>query len=310
MLKRLSNLGEQRVYDEIEGAVAEYPSHIYRKVRIADVINIKSLKDRELRSYALQAHFDFCVCDDQHFPVFAIEYDGAGHDSKNDIKKNEIAIHADLALFRFDERLLNRSTGHMTFIQYLVHTYFLGQEFLYMQESGRLDPTEPFMMSAFLKKDPRNVFDSEFDFTKLARNRIYAIMKRNSAPGGPFYHLNITSIMFGKHGSSFIGFASIPVGTHFVFGRARLDIGTPSLGKLGQLPYGWNALGDYCEAMTLEDLADELETFFSQGAHVLRTRDSVTAEALVLFEQGYRTLCGFAGKDGELFSHIFPPRRD
>jgi hypothetical protein len=40
-----------------------------------------------LRNYALQAHFDFCVTDSNHRPAFAIEYDGGGHDSKNDRKK-------------------------------------------------------------------------------------------------------------------------------------------------------------------------------------------------------------------------------
>lgn len=310
MLRRLSNLGEQRLHDEIVEAAGHYQAHIYRKVRVADVVELKALSDRSLGTYALQSHFDFCICDEWHQPQFAIEYDGGGHDPKNDHKKNQIAIDADLALFRIDEKLLSRSRGNVTFLQYLVHTYFLGQAFLEMQERGEMDPTEPFMMSGFLKPDAKHIFDSDFDFSGPARGRINRIMRRAGFPGGPLYHLSLSGAMFGKADSSFIGFASIPLGDRFVFGRARLDIGTPCLGRLGELPFGWSALGDYCEGMMLEDLGDELETSLNSGGHVLRTRQQIEVEVAELRALEYKPLRGFGGKDHELMGYAFPTRDD
>ncbi|QDX25731.1 DUF2726 domain-containing protein [Sphingomonas suaedae] len=192
MLKRLSNLGEQKVHDEIVGAAEEYQAHIYRKVRIADVVDISRLSGPGLSRYALQAHFDFCVCNESHVPAFAIEYDGGGHSAINDAKKDEIALQAGLALFRIDERLLNRTRGGVTFLQYLVHTYFLGNAFLEMQEKGQLDPTEPFMMSGFLKKDARHIFDSDFNYSGVARGRLTKIMTKAGVPDGA----NISSVDF------------------------------------------------------------------------------------------------------------------
>jgi hypothetical protein len=116
--------------------------------------------------------------------------------------------------------------------------------------------------------------------------------------------------MFGKADSSFIGFVSIPVEDRFIFGRARLDIGTPCLGRLGELPFGWSALGDYCEGMMLEDLGDELETSLDSGGHILRTRQQIEAEVAELRAQGYKPLRGFGGKDGKLMGYAFPTKDD
>lgn len=305
MLKRLSNLSEQRIHDEIVGATNDYYAHIYRKVRIADVIDIAGLPSHLASRYALQAHFDFCICGEDHEPAFAIEFDGGGHDTRNDARKNEIARAADLALFRIDERLLNRTRGGVTFLQYLVHTYFLGNSFLEMQEREEMDPTEPFMMSGFLKPDARHIFDSDFNYSGVARGRLNKIMTRAGVQGGPFHHLDMSGAMFGKWNSNFVGFASIPLNGRFLFGRSQLDIGTPCLGRLGELPFGWSVLGDYCEGMMMEDLCDEVEIYLGDGGHVLRTKEHVEDEIAALRRAGYKSLRGFGGKDGWLMGQAF-----
>ena len=114
--------------------------------------------------------------------------------------------------------------------------------------------------------------------------------------------------MFGKHDSSFIGFASVPLNGGFAFGRARLDFGTPCLGRLGELPFGWSALGDYCEGMMLEDLGDEIETYLKSGGHVLRTRSQIEGEIAELQALGYKALRGFGGSDSELMGYAFPSK--
>ena len=258
MLRRLSNFGEQQVYEEIEGTILDYQGHIYRKIRMADVIDINGLSSRPLGSFALKAHFDFCVGDDAHNPQMAIEYDGGGHDSRNDHLKDEIARQAGLALFRIDEKLLNRTRGGVTFLQYLVHTYFLGQAFLEAQRMGSIAYDEPFMMSGFLKDDAKHIFDSDFDFVLPAYRRLNGLFARNGYRNPPVgYHIKTSHVMLGKDSSSFVGFASLPVRSGHIFGRANLNIGTPSLGALDEVPFGWSALSDYCEGMVLENLHDE-----------------------------------------------------
>ena len=312
MLKRLSNLSEQRVHDEIVGAAEEYDAHIYRKVRIADAINIDHLGMRGMGTYALQAHFDFCVSDANHLPAFAIEFDGAGHEGLGDAKKNKIARAANLALFRVDERLLGRSLGGVTFLQYLIHTYFLSQAFREWQESGQLDPSEPFIMGSFLKPDAKNIFDSQFNFDGAPRSRINRMLSKAGVPGGPLHHLGISAIMLGRDQSSFVGFASVRVGERTAFSKARIDVGTPSLGHLGEVPFGWSALSDFCEGMVIENLCDEIELMLAGDYHVVRTWEAVEADINDLRSAGYAPLRGSSGGrcDPRLARYIFPTKSD
>jgi hypothetical protein len=74
---------------------------LHEKVRIADIIDISMLVPRGgLGTYALQAHFDFVLIDEHQEVVVAIEFDGSGHDSVNDVKKNSICQQANLPLIR------------------------------------------------------------------------------------------------------------------------------------------------------------------------------------------------------------------
>ena len=176
-----------------------------------------------------------------------------------------------------------------------------------MQERGELDPTEPFMMSGFFKQDAKHIFDSDFDYTGLPRRKLNRMMLQAGVEGGPHHHLNVSGVMFGKSSSSFVGFASILLTGRATIGRARLDIGTPCLGRLGELPFGWSALSDYCEGMMLEDLYDELTTTFQNGGHVLRTRQQVEQEIDYLQASGYEPLRAFdGGKDAWLMAAVVP----
>src|SRR4051812_16288171 len=88
MVKKLSNLGEQRVYDELKPVADRYGAEVYRKVRVADVIDTDATLPFELGRYALMAHFDFVVTDREHAPQFAVEFDGSGHSTIHDAKKD------------------------------------------------------------------------------------------------------------------------------------------------------------------------------------------------------------------------------
>jgi hypothetical protein len=267
---------------------------------MADVIDIDKLPSRFHGRYALQSHFDFCICDDAHQPAFVIEYDGGGHRGANDALKDEIANAANLALFRVSEALLNRSRGGVTFLQYLVHTYFLADQFQRWREEGYIDPSEPFMMSGFLKDDAKNIFDSDFNYDGVARGRLNGILRRQGWEFWNIQHLKIADIVLGKNMSNFVSFSTFPVGGDTICGRAFLNLGLPSLGRLGELPFGPYALADYCVGMGLEDLCDALETYFSGGGHTLLTRPQVEEEMVGLKASGYRLLRGGGGADAWL----------
>ena len=300
MRKKLANFGERQLHDEIVGVVASYRADVYRKIRIADVIDIDKLSTRRLGTYALQAHFDICVADENHEPAFAIEYDGRGHDPSKDGLKNAIAQEANLALFRVAEPLLNHTRGNMTFLQYLVHTWFLGREFLRMQKAGEVAYDEPFMMSGFLKPNAKHIFDSEFDFLGRPRGRLDRLMKEVRGPDEPFAHLDMAIAVLGRNNSNFVSFASVPLGDGHAYGRGRIDIGTPCLGPLEGLPFGWSALSDYCEGMAADDLCENVALRLGSGGHVALTREDVFSQIDVFRAQGFHALRAACGNDREL----------
>ena len=87
MLKKLSNKGEAEVFKQISPVADRYRSSIYRKVRVADVVDIKRLNASSLRKYALMAHLDFVVADENEQPLFAVSLDGPGHSPSHDAEK-------------------------------------------------------------------------------------------------------------------------------------------------------------------------------------------------------------------------------
>jgi very-short-patch-repair endonuclease len=104
MLKPLSNLSEQRLGDELIKESVRYGATVYRKVRVADVVDVDRLGDWQLGRFALMSHFDFGVADERHKPLFAVEFDGLDHIGVNDHKKDAIAQASGLALFRIKDR--------------------------------------------------------------------------------------------------------------------------------------------------------------------------------------------------------------
>jgi hypothetical protein len=289
--KRLSNRSEQRLHDELLTATETFGAGIYRKIRIADVVDIAKL-DFVHGRYALQAHFDICVCDADEMPAFAIEFDGGGHDPRRDAKKDDIARQADLALFRIDETLLARRIGPLTFLQYLVHLWFMGRAFREAQNEGQIAYDEPFVMGGFLKPDARHVFDSEYDFARPPLVRVGRALRRAGLLEGPFSRsmIDMSNMIIGRDDTSFVAFAHIPVDGRHRFGRGRIDIGTPYLGELADLPFAWAGLADFCEGMAIDDLADGLE-IEERGGHHVQLRDAeVEAEIAILLASGYRAM--------------------
>ena len=110
-LKALLNRGENAVLDIAESACAETDTKVFAKVRIADVVQIdgSGISD-DLYRYALSAHFDVLVAKDNE-TFLASEFDGSGHDPRNDLKKAQQCDYFRVPMMRvkenhFQERVL------------------------------------------------------------------------------------------------------------------------------------------------------------------------------------------------------------
>lgn len=299
MLKKLSNKGETDIYEQIASETDKYGGSVYRKVRIADVMDINKLAARATGTYALQAHFDFVVADADEKPLFAVEYDGPGHDNKNDQLKDDICLQAGLALFRIDLQSSRIETAQMSFVRYLVNLWFLATKFAEMQASGDLPADEPFMISGFLKPDAKHIFDSEFDLLGPARVKLNRYCKKSGVPGGPLWHLKAAEALLTHETGRFVAYSSFEFGNTKLCGRAFIGLKIPSRGQLGEVPFSRHEIGKFCTALAIEDLVEEL-TFLQKGAgHVLRKPEDVLQEVADLRQAGYVTLLAAYGADDD-----------
>lgn len=206
MLRKLSTRREVEVFEQISPIAARYQATVYRKVRIADVIDIKQLSASTLRGYALAAHFDFVVADETERPQFALEFDGSGHTPSHDHKKDKICFLADLALFRADLRSTRFKTARLRFLEYLVNFWFLGNKFKEMLATGMLPADEPFMISGFLRPNATNIFDSEFNLLVRARGKLVNCCKKRNLRGGPCWHLSLTDALLAHDDGGYVAF--------------------------------------------------------------------------------------------------------
>jgi Protein of unknown function (DUF2726) len=282
MLKRLSNRSEVYVHTLLMPATARHDAEIYRKVRIADVVDIDDFDTRELGRLALMGHFDFVITDCNHIPQFAVEFDGGGHNDKNDHLKDQICRQAGLALFRLTPSSSRVKIREVSFVAYLVDVWFHGQAFERMQAKGVIGPDEPFMMSGFLKANAKSVFDSEFDYTFRAMSRLNRLLNTDN----PLEHLNAKSLSmvgpegqyaaFAQHGDLCghyrIGFRAITWGAQEIFSGER-------------------ELSEFCHALAYHDLCNEIEAV-QLNSHTTGHANEIAKEIAKLRSQDFRMVLG------------------
>jgi hypothetical protein len=290
MLKRLSNRSEVYVHDLLAPAAARHDAEIYRKVRIADVVDIDDLNSRELGRLALMGHFDFVVADRNHNPQFAIEFDGGGHDDKNDHLKDEICRRSGLALFRLTPSSSRVRILKASFVAYLVDVWFYGEEFARKQAAGEIGHDEPFMISGFLKPNAKNVFDSEFVFTFSAMSRLTRLLNT----GNQLEHLNAASLsMIGPEGQ-YAAFAQ----HGDLCGRYRIAFRSISWGALDAFSAA-RELSEFCHALAYHDLCEEIEAV-GRDSRVARPVAEIAEEIADLKSNGFRTVLGINTLDAWL----------
>lgn len=120
-LKALLNRGENAVLDIAESVCAETDTKVFAKVRIADVVQIEgSGISNELYRYALSAHFDVLVAKNNE-AFLAIEFDGDGHDPRNDLKKAQLCDYFHVPMVRVKRKSFEGAStrGHRRRVPHL-----------------------------------------------------------------------------------------------------------------------------------------------------------------------------------------------
>jgi hypothetical protein len=297
MLKRLTNHSEHRVFEQISKACDRFGAEVYRKIRVADVVDINGLSASELRKYALMAHFDFIVSDDNHYPLFALEFDGGGHNDVNDWKKDRICSDENLALFRVDFQTLDAQLKEMSFLQYLVHVWFMALEFERIKKLGEIPEDEPFVMWGFLKPDAKHIFDSEYNFTATALKKIRELNKRHRFTDRDHFGFGIGEVVLSKHMEKFVSFTSCDIGKTTIFGQCKSNLRVPCDGLLGEIPFGRMALADFVCGQAHMSLADSIQLYFEGAGHTLSSEAEILHQISTLKKDGY-SLCRGGGIEG------------
>jgi Protein of unknown function (DUF2726) len=188
-LKKLNNQSEARVEALLDPAVIANGARVCPKVRLADVLPIEGsgISDPDY-SYALKAHLDFLVRDRDENPLFAVEYDGGGHDDANDATKNRLCEHFGLPLARIERHHLDLQSHPHHAVQWLVEVFFLGREFEEAQAQGHIPPDEAFD-PALMARDTRFGKDLfPLAFTKRSRLGILAAQQADQIPRSAVFH--------------------------------------------------------------------------------------------------------------------------
>jgi ssDNA-binding Zn-finger/Zn-ribbon topoisomerase 1 len=129
VLKRLLNYSEQITYGRLHEVCDRRGARVHAKVRLADVLPIESsgIPD-ELFGYALQAHFDFVVTNCDHFPLFAVEFDGPLHadtvQNRRDAQKDEVCRRFSLDLHRISSADLCRTERQLDRLTEMIEDWF------------------------------------------------------------------------------------------------------------------------------------------------------------------------------------------
>jgi Protein of unknown function (DUF2726) len=149
VFKQILSNPEQATYERLREACSRNSAQAFPKVRLADVLPIENsgISD-DLFRFALQSHFDFVVADERHLPLFAVEFDGASHQTgiqaARDAKKDFLCEHFQLPILRINAEYLNRRYRRLDLLTWFVEVWFLSRSFYDAQAKGEIPPDEPF----------------------------------------------------------------------------------------------------------------------------------------------------------------------
>jgi len=142
-LKRILNRPEAITHERMQVCCARNGAQVFAKVRVADVFQTEhSGISPDLYGFALRAHFDFVVADRDHQPLFAVEFDGDGHNTAvqtaRDRKKDSLCDRFTFPLLRINSRYLNQRYRQFDLLTWFVECFFAWLAISEAQESGAL----------------------------------------------------------------------------------------------------------------------------------------------------------------------------
>jgi hypothetical protein len=157
--RSLVNRGESAVLNIAQGVCIATGTEVFAKMRIADAIRIEhsGISDA-LYKYALSAHFDILVSKNNK-AYLAIEFDGRGHDSRNDEKKAAICDFFKIPMIRVKEFHLNAKVFEDTAVGFFIWQLFCADAFL--EQYGH---------------DPYEVYDPAFFTSVPGKDRAFPFM--------------------------------------------------------------------------------------------------------------------------------------
>lgn len=147
--RKILNLREEATQLRIKEVCEKYSAHVFPKLRVADVLKIDSsgLSDEEY-GYSMRAHFDFVVTDNQHNPLFAVEFDGPLHKTQaqqhRDKLKNQVCDRLFFPLLRINDRYLSKKYRSLDLLSWFIEVWFFREAFFQAQDSGSIPIDEPF----------------------------------------------------------------------------------------------------------------------------------------------------------------------
>lgn len=240
--------------DEILVGVADrYDARVCPKVRIADALNInQSGISNEQFTYALKAHFDFVIIDENSLASFAVEFDEPHHIKDRDAivrdrMKGEICNNLGLPLLRIGSQGLEE-IDDATVLAWIADTYFIRQAFLLAQAQKLIPLDAEFEWRMFLPLQDGSQGNSKvYPFGKCYEMIQDAIAEGLIlAPEPLVINLNVPPLYFEA-------FAGVPMKNGcFLFERARFRFFGPFVSI-----YPW----EVSEQLAIAALARKVDLF-------------------------------------------------
>lgn len=177
--KQILNFAERETAKELESVVEERDCLVYKKVRVADVLDItrSGLSNQEY-TYALKAHFDFVIARQRDTKaLFAVEYDGPLHKSKQEVQdrdclKDGICDKLGLPLLRVDSEFVHQEVGRFRLLPLFIKVWFLGEAFYKQQAEGAIPMDEDFDPYSVIGVSNQRIIH-KYDPAQQSRNQLH-----------------------------------------------------------------------------------------------------------------------------------------
>jgi hypothetical protein len=292
----LVNRGESAVRDVAQGVCKATGTELFAKIRIADAIRIEGsgISDALYR-YALSAHFDILVSKSNK-AYLAIEFDGSGHDARNDAKKAAVCDFFQLPMIRVKERHLDAKVFEDTAVGFFIWQLFCVDAFLEQYGDDPYEPYDPAFFASIPGKDRSFPFMyAERWRAKLVRPFREAVERFAGRPRELYSHgllqfgtISCTCVRPSEYRSIYAqlidddrvisGEAALPIDVHGLDG-SRLDC--------------FLEITSFVEGLAAEQMYSKALLFLQgETQNVIASKESIRARVKAWEQEGFRLRLG------------------